>query len=103
MSGHVKTAKDEDLSDGDIVYKGRNLSDGGIAQVRKKALVQYSLPFISVSLPGMAEAFNTDVLCVHFPSFPLLFNMHLPATRPPRPPPPTHARTHAHMHTDCPA
>ena len=32
-----------------------------VMQIRSKALVQYTTPFISVNLPTMAEAFRTDV------------------------------------------
>ena len=32
-----------------------------VAQIRRKALVQYTTPFTSVNLPTMAEAFKTDV------------------------------------------
>ena len=31
------------------------------SQVRSKALIQYTAPFISVNLPTMATAFGTDV------------------------------------------
>ena len=37
-------------------------------QVRSKALIQYTAPFISVNLQTMAQAFGTEVGCVLFKS-----------------------------------